>query len=139
MSQAERGGMIHSRILQSGAILAGLSVMLGAFGAHALADRVSLEDIAIWNTAARYQMYHSLALLCLAVIPHGGGEKWRYWAALLFLLGSLVFSGSLYLLVLTGIRGLGAVTPLGGATLIAGWTVCAIGATRLKSPASRAT
>ena len=108
-----------------GALLAGLSVALGAFGAHGLRNTLSPEDIATFETGARYQMYHALALLAVA---------WAYarWelplitvAGWLFVIGIVIFSGSLYTLVLSGQRWLGAVTPLGGAALIAAWAVLA--------------
>jgi uncharacterized membrane protein YgdD (TMEM256/DUF423 family) len=108
-----------------GALLAGLSVALGAFGAHGLRNTLSVGDLATFETAVRYQMYHALALLAVA---------WAYaqWevpliqlSGWLFVIGVVIFSGSLYTLVLTGQRWLGAVTPLGGVALIAGWAVLA--------------
>jgi uncharacterized membrane protein YgdD (TMEM256/DUF423 family) len=105
-----------------GATLALLAVAGGAFGAHALSARLSPSDLDIFEVAVRYQMYHALALIILAV---GIG---RYEApALLFaagwtmVAGVIIFSGSLYILVLTGIRGFGAVTPVGGVLLLAAW------------------
>jgi uncharacterized membrane protein YgdD (TMEM256/DUF423 family) len=104
-----------------GATLGFLAVAAGAFGAHALRSRLTPEDLEIFETAARYQMYHALALLAAAWAV----GRWPGGAALacgwLFLGGTLVFSGSLYLLVLTGQRWLGAVTPIGGLALLAGW------------------
>jgi len=108
-----------------GALLAGLSVALGAFGAHGLRNTLSPADLATFETGVRYQMYHALALMAVA---------WAYaqWevplvqvAGWLFVIGMVIFSGSLYMLVLTGPRWLGAVTPLGGAALIAAWAVLA--------------
>ena len=113
-----------------GTLLAGLSVALGAFGAHGLRNTLSPEDIATFETGARYQMYHALALLAVA---------WAYarWeaplvqvAGWLFVIGIVIFSGSLYALVLTGQRWLGAVTPLGGVALLAAWVVLAWSAFR---------
>lgn len=105
----------------AGAVAAGLAVVLGAFGAHALEGRVTPERLATFETGVRYQMYHSLALLFVgwAVAQHLGGLA--VWAGYLFILGIVVFSGSLYLLVLTDTGWLGAVTPFGGAAFIAGW------------------
>ena len=106
-----------------GALLAGLSVALGAFGAHGLRDTLSPEDLATFEMGARYQMYHALALLAVA---------WAYarWeaplvqvAGWLFVIGILIFAGSVYALVLTGQRWLGALTPLGGVALLAAWLV----------------
>lgn len=108
-----------------GAVLAMVGVALGAFGAHALRGRLSPEDLSIFETGVRYQMYHALALLFL-------GWAWTRWpgtltsaAGWLFVLGICVFSGSLYLLVLTGQRWLGAVTPLGGLAFLAAWALLA--------------
>lgn len=104
-----------------GGIFAFLGVGLGAFGAHGLAGRVSPADLAIFETGARYQMFHALALLVLAV---GGGTlpgKWVRVSGWAFTLGILLFSGSLYALVLSGVRGLGAVTPFGGVSFLVGW------------------
>jgi uncharacterized membrane protein YgdD (TMEM256/DUF423 family) len=108
-------------IFSLGAFLGGLAVAAGAFGAHALKSRVAADTLAIWDTAARYQMFHALALLGLAWAVTrwpGAGLNATAW---LWLVGVLLFSGSLYLLVLTGHRWLGAVTPIGGVALIAGW------------------
>jgi uncharacterized membrane protein YgdD (TMEM256/DUF423 family) len=105
-----------------------LGVALGAFGAHALEARLSPDMLAVFETGVRYQMYHVFAVLAAA-------WAWARWpgrlfsaAGWLFLAGILVFSGSLYLLALTGVRMLGAVTPLGGLAFLAGWLCLAIGA-----------
>jgi len=104
-----------------GGVLAFLAVALGAFGAHGLEGRLSLEELATYETAVRYQMYHALALVLLALasaaVP-GFRSRLAGWA---FTVGILVFSGSLYVLVLTGHRWLGAVTPLGGVAFLVGW------------------
>ena len=105
----------------AGSVLALLGVGLGAFGAHALQARLEPADLDTFEVAVRYQMYHALALLFLGLAVTrwpGGLAAWAGWA---FLAGTLVFSGSLYALVLTGIRGLGAVTPIGGVALLTGW------------------
>ncbi len=108
-----------------GSVLAFLAVAAGAFGAHALRGRLSPADLAIFETAARYQMYHALALLAVAWAAGRWPGGLAAAAGWLFALGTLVFSGSLYLLVLTGARWLGAVTPLGGLALLAGWLALA--------------
>ena len=108
----------------AGALLAALGVALGAFGAHALRARLGPDLLATFETGVRYQMYAALALLSL------GTQLAQRRARGLLLLGALVFSGSLYLLVLTGQRWLGAVTPLGGLLLIAGFAVAALDARR---------
>jgi uncharacterized membrane protein YgdD (TMEM256/DUF423 family) len=100
-----------------GALLGMSSVALGSFGAHGLRSKVDQRDLEIWETACKYQFYHSLAIL-LAVTRAGSGAK---IPCALFSAGTLIFSGSLYTLVLSGNRRWGAVTPLGGLTLMAGW------------------
>lgn len=103
------------------------SVAAGAFGAHALRGRVGPEMLAVFETAARYQMYHALALLLaarLAASARGAGVEVAGWA---FVVGIFLFSGSLYLLTLTGARWLGAITPLGGVAFLVGWAALAWG------------
>ena len=107
--------------LVSGSLLGGLSVLLGAFGAHALKGAVSEYYLQVFETACRYQMYHALALLFVGLSYAKGAPLWMGSAGALFLIGTLLFSGSLYLLVLTKIKILGAITPLGGLCLILGW------------------
>jgi uncharacterized membrane protein YgdD (TMEM256/DUF423 family) len=98
-----------------------LGVAAGAFGAHGLRSRLSPELLGIFETAARYQMYHALGLLAVAwAVSQWGGALLR-WAGWLFLAGTVLFSGSLYTLALTGIGWLGAITPLGGLAFLAGW------------------
>ena len=117
---------MHRTFLIAGSLLALLSVGLGAFGAHALASRLSPSDLDTFEVAVRYQMYHALALLVLVLAL----ERWPgvlgTWAGWMFIAGTLIFSGSLYVLVLTGPRWLGAVTPLGGLALIGGWLLSVI-------------
>jgi uncharacterized membrane protein YgdD (TMEM256/DUF423 family) len=108
-----------------GALLAALSVALGAFGAHGLRNTLSPEDLATFETGVRYQMYHALALLAVAWAHAHWEAPLVQVAGWLFVIGIVIFSGSLYTLVLTGQRWLGAVTPLGGAALIAAWAVLA--------------
>lgn len=105
-----------------GALFGALAVAAGAFGAHALRARLEPRDLEVFETAARYQMYHALALFAVAWAM-GGNRQWGLAAGWLFVAGVVVFSGSLYALVLTGQRWLGAVTPLGGVAFILGW-VC---------------
>jgi uncharacterized membrane protein YgdD (TMEM256/DUF423 family) len=104
-----------------GVALAGLGVALGAFGAHGLRTRVSADLLAVFETGVRYQMYHALALIGISL-------AWTRWssahltaAGWLFVGGVVLFSGSLYVLTLTGARWWGAVTPLGGVAFLAGW------------------
>jgi uncharacterized membrane protein YgdD (TMEM256/DUF423 family) len=113
----------------TGAIFAGLAVVLGAFGAHALRGTMTPENLAIFKTGTEYQLYHGLALLLLAALH--GRLACGHRAAIsgwLFAAGVLVFSGSLYALAMTGIMWLGAITPIGGVCMIAGWIVLAINA-----------
>ena len=106
-----------------------LAVALGAFGAHALHSRVAPGLLDVFETGVRYQMYHALALLACAWVLERrlAGAPWAAAAAWLFLAGSVVFCGSLYVLTLSGARWWGAVTPLGGLALLAGWA-CLAGA-----------
>ena len=98
-----------------------LGVAAGAFGTHGLKNRLTPDMLAIWETAARYQLIHALALLAVgwAVTRWPGSATTA--AGWLFVAGTLVFSGSLYALSLTGVRWLGAITPIGGVAFIAGW------------------
>lgn len=113
-----------------GSLSAFLAVAAGAFGAHALRDRLEPELLAIFETGARYQVYHALALLAVA----WAAARWPGTAAAaagwLFVAGTMLFSGSLYALALTGHRWLGAVTPVGGLCLLAGWLALAWAALR---------
>jgi uncharacterized membrane protein YgdD (TMEM256/DUF423 family) len=119
----------------AGAVLAGLAVAAGAFGAHWLRNRLAPGDLAIYETAARYQMYHSLALLLAGVMPARRSPRILRAGCRLFLAGILLFSGSLYALALSGQRWLGALTPLGGAAFLAGWACLALAAFREPPPA----
>lgn len=104
-----------------GALLGFAAVAAGAFGAHGLRNRLSPDMLNVFEIAVRYQMYHALALLAVswfATRVPGGAVQLAGW---FFLAGVVVFSGTLYLLTLTGARWLGAVTPLGGLALLAGW------------------
>ncbi len=114
----------------AGALMALLSVAAGAFAAHGLKARLGADMLAVFELAARYHMYHAIALVLCAV-------AWSRWpgpavalAGALFLLGTLLFSGSLYLLALTGVRWLGAITPIGGTAWLAGWAALAWAALR---------
>jgi uncharacterized membrane protein YgdD (TMEM256/DUF423 family) len=107
-------------------LLAGLSVAAGAFGAHALKTRIEPRMLEVWETAARYQMYHALALLALAWLAERRPSRIATFAAMAFLAGILLFSGSLYAMALTGSTGLGAVTPFGGVAFLAGWLLLAL-------------
>lgn len=113
-----------------GALLALLAVALGAFGAHALSSRLTLQDLATFETAARYQMYHALGLLAVAWVRERWPGPLAAVAGWLLVLGVVVFSGSLYVLVLTGHRWLGALTPVGGVCMMLGWACLALAVVR---------
>jgi uncharacterized membrane protein YgdD (TMEM256/DUF423 family) len=116
--------------LAGGALFAGLAVAAGAFGAHALRNTLDPAALATWETAARYQMYHGLALL-LTTRPHSGRiPPLLRAAAVLFGAGIVLFSGSLYVLAVTGRRWAGAITPIGGVAFLAGWACFAAGCLR---------
>jgi uncharacterized membrane protein YgdD (TMEM256/DUF423 family) len=104
-----------------GAVSGFLAVAAGAFGAHALRARLPADLLAVFETGARYQMYHALALLAVAWAAGRWTGPLVAWAGWLFVAGTVLFSGSLYVLALTGVRWLGAITPLGGVCFLAGW------------------
>lgn len=113
-----------------GAVLAGLGVGLGAFGAHGLRAVLSAEDLATFEIGVRYQMYHALGLLVVAWLSAQAPSATATAAGWAFVTGIVVFSGSLYLLVLSGQRWLGAVTPIGGVAFLLGWALLAWAAAR---------
>jgi uncharacterized membrane protein YgdD (TMEM256/DUF423 family) len=120
--------------LSVAAVLGGLSVAAGAFASHALRAKISERSLEIFEVGARYQMYHALALLIVALLlsraqsppPALIASGW------LFIIGIAIFSGSLYALSLTDVKSLGAITPLGGAAFIAGWGALAFASVSLK-------
>lgn len=107
-----------------------LGVVLGAFGAHALRARLAPEMLAVWKTAVEYQFYHAFALLLLGFWLRTQTSTALNVAGACFTFGVLLFSGSLYALALSGVRGLGAITPIGGALFIAGWVAMLVAALR---------
>ena len=116
--------------LRIGAIWGFLAVSMGAFGAHGLKDRLAAIGFGEnFHTAAQYHMYHALALVAVGVLGmvsrSGTALSIAGWS---FLVGSLIFSGSLYILSLTGLKWLGAITPIGGSLLLVGWVALAIAA-----------
>ena len=116
--------------LALGAISAAISVAAGAFGAHALRARLSPDLLAVFETGARYQMYHALGLVAVAWAASRWPSPLTTAAGWLLVAGTVLFSGSLYALALSGVRALGAVTPLGGVAFLAGWAVLAWSALR---------
>ncbi len=120
--------------IAAAAVFGGLSVAGGAFASHALKERLTDRALAIFETAARYQMYHALALLLVALLLSRAQESQAFFsvAGWAFIAGTIVFSGSLYALSLTDIKWLGAITPLGGAAFIVGWICLAVAAFSFK-------
>ena len=117
---------MHKGFIKTAALLGALSVMLGAFAAHGLKQILLPDNLQIFETAVRYQFYHVLALLAVAVLYKDFSGKLLTWAGNLFLTGIILFSGSLYLLCYVkhnelSLNWLGAITPFGGVAFIAGW------------------
>jgi len=114
----------------AGALSGFVGVAAGAFGAHALRSRVAPDLLSIWNTGAQYMLVHALALVLVGTLAARAATPSSALTAAgwCFLAGIVLFSGSLYALVLTGVRGLGAVTPVGGVAFLAGWATLAIAA-----------
>ena len=114
----------------AGAVAAATGVALGAFGAHGLKSRVAEELLVVFETGVRYQMYHAFGLLAVGWAATRWPNAWVGLSGWLFVVGMVIFSGSLYLMTLTGARWLGAVTPLGGLAFILGWISLAVAALR---------
>ncbi|WP_346318323.1 DUF423 domain-containing protein [Chitinophaga sp. YIM B06452] len=124
---------MHKTFLIWAALLGALAVILGAFGAHKLKELVPPETVSTFQTGVTYQFYHVFALLAVGILyAHVPGPQ-LVWAGRLFLAGILLFSGSLYVLTLlkatdtVGLRGIGAITPIGGLAFIAGWIMLLLG------------
>jgi uncharacterized membrane protein YgdD (TMEM256/DUF423 family) len=111
-----------------GALMAGVGVGLGAFGAHGLRGRLSPEMLAVFETGVRYHMYHALAMLATAALMSRVDGRATLIAGWSFFTGILIFSGSLYALALTGVTTLGAITPIGGLAFLIGWLALVIAA-----------
>lgn len=115
-----------------GAVLGGLGVAAGAFGAHALRAQLEPRMLEVFETGVRYQMYHALALLAVAWVAQQTEATTAHIAGWAFVTGILLFSGSLYAMAFTGVRGLGAITPVGGVAFLLGWAALALAALRLR-------
>jgi len=125
---------MHHKTLMTASLLACVGVLLGAFGAHGLRDQITPQMLATWNTAVTYQMWHALGLGLIAL--QGGQSATLVWSGRLMTAGIVLFSGSLYLLVLSDIRILGIITPFGGLSFIAAWALLAWhGYQHMKKPA----
>ena len=114
---------MQHRFLSLGALLAGMAVILGAFGAHAMRDSLEPHQREIWHTAVTYQMWHALGLGLISHIKDD--SRLLRLSGWLMTFGTVLFCGSLYLLVLSGVRSLGMITPFGGLSLILAWLVLA--------------
>ena len=106
-------------------------VALGAFAAHGLKQRLSADYLAVFHTGVTYQLFHTLALLAVALLAVHLPGRLTQWAGILFCVGIVLFSGSLYLLTLTGFSTLGILTPFGGLAFLAGWVCLGVTAWRL--------
>lgn len=104
-----------------GSVFAVLAVIFGAFGTHGLKSKVSVEDLTIFETGVRYQMYHALVIILLGLLAMNPNLNISPLPFVFFVTGIIVFSGTLYLIPLTGLRWMGAITPIGGFALILGW------------------
>ncbi|QOS77903.1 DUF423 domain-containing protein [Paenibacillus sp. JNUCC31] len=110
-----------------GAVLTMLSVAIGAFGAHMLKDKIGADAIAVYETGVQYHMIHAIALLIIGLTAGQLGPSAKLkWAARLLFVGIIIFSGSLYVLSISGIKTLGAITPIGGVAFIVGWLLLAM-------------
>ena len=117
---------MQKTFLVAGAAAAGIAVILGAFGAHALKEKIPADQLLVFETAVRYQMYHAFALITVAILSEKSGSSLLNYSGYLFILGIIFFSGSLYLLSTRSLSGieariLGPVTPLGGLCFIIAW------------------
>ena len=119
--------------LTLGALSGAIGVAAGAFGAHALRARLEPRMLEVFETGARYQMYHALALIAAAWVAQRWPGTPASAAGWLFVAGTVLFSGSLYAMTFTGVRALGAITPLGGVCFIAGWVALAVASTSTSS------
>lgn len=130
---------MYSRFYMFGAVSGALAVVLGAFGAHALKTMVPPETVSSFDTGVRYQFYHTFALFIVGMLYSQRPTAQLKWAAYSFLIGILLFSGSLYLLTwlkatdTVGLRGLGIITPVGGVFFIIGWLLLLVAAARHKT------
>lgn len=123
--------MLHKTFIVIGAIAAALAVALGAFGAHALKARLAPDLLAVYHTAVQYHFYHALGLILIGLAAGQlAGSVWLKVAGWTMLAGIVLFSGSLYVLTVTGQRWLGAITPVGGVAFIAAWILFAVAIAR---------
>lgn len=130
--------MINKTFLITAFLLGALAVTLGAFGAHGLKKIASPEQLQSFETAVRYQFYHVFALALAGIMMYYTTSNLAYWAGIMFIIGTLLFCGSLYILTYAGVSGntsmrwIGAITPVGGLSFIAGWILLAISILKIK-------
>lgn len=118
------GFTMQKFILLAGSVLGALSVMVGAFGAHALKNMLETQGrLDTFETAVKYQFYHTLGMLLIGLLMYQIQDKLLGYAGISMLAGVIIFSGSLYVLCLSGIRWMGAITPFGGLFMIVGWVL----------------
>ena len=122
----------HTTIIAIAATFGLLAVIAGAAGTHALRDTLDGGALRTFETAARFQMYHALALLAVGILAMRWHTRWLTASTIFFTLGVLLFSGSLYILALSGIGIFGAIAPIGGVSLMAGWASLVVAALRAK-------
>jgi uncharacterized membrane protein YgdD (TMEM256/DUF423 family) len=133
---------MHKGFLLVASILGALSVGLGAFGAHGLKKVVPPETVASFETAVRYQFYHVFALLAVAILYEKFPDRFLRWAGNFFIIGIILFSGSLYAMTvmdateMVGKKSIGIITPLGGLFFMAGWLLLFFGLLKKKTPAA---
>jgi len=126
---------MQKQYLTLAGVLGAIAVIVGAFGAHGLESRLDEEMMAVYQTGVQYHFYHAIALLALCLAPSAlWTSKSAVWAARLFIIGTVFFSGSLYILAISGIKWLGAITPFGGTAWIAAWICVALSAKALSTP-----
>lgn len=126
--------MTDKFFIQTGSILGALSVMVGAFGAHAFKTMLEASGRAdTFETAVKYQFYHALALVLIGVLLQNTSvyaAKWYNWSGYSLLAGTIIFSGALYIICFTGIKAFGAIAPIGGTLMIVGWALMFWGASK---------
>lgn len=121
---------MERKFLAIGASFAFLAVVTGAFGAHILKNHLNAALQATFETAVKYQMYHSLALILVSLLTGSKKSKWLLRSGWFFVAGTIIFSGSLYALCFTGVKWMGAITPLGGLAFLSGWLCLVVYAIR---------
>jgi len=125
---------IAKLFLVTGAVSGALAVILGAFGAHGLKKSLSEDLMQVYQTGVQYHFYHTLGLLLIGVVAMQlGGSSLLKWSGWSMVAGMVLFSGSLYLLAITGVRGLGAITPIGGLLFVAAWILLAMAVFSVRS------